>query len=362
MVWCSEPEPAAAHFLWQTRRLSDKLRLFVASSATLGSGRSVVWSFAILVATAACGGTLDAGYDVPRGLLPVDSRNPIVLCNDGPYDNWQGEYAMLFASTGGPSLAGIVVSDSLPWPNLDDNMAGWRRMVEAARESGLRNIPDPVASTGPVLVRPSDGSIDSTTPNYSEGAHIILKISKQSSLPFRPLVAVAGGRMTDLADAYLLDHTVPERIVVVAALGSATAGGGEMGSPNGDLDPWADFIVAQKFRYIQVSAFYEQAKDFPDSVLEQLPANAFASWIQAKQPNVWQVSIASDQVGVLAVAVPSFVSAVSRAAGQGVNSEDIPILSSDPTGTVWLVTEIDRASGATRLWDVLLATETYDVQ
>jgi hypothetical protein len=85
---------------------------------------------------AACGGKLDAGWDEPKGMLPVDDRNPIVLCNDGYYDNWQGEYAMLLSSTGGPRLAGIVISDSWPWPELDENMAGWRQMVDAAREGG----------------------------------------------------------------------------------------------------------------------------------------------------------------------------------------------------------------------------------
>ncbi len=318
-----------------------------------------VWGPVVLAATTACGGTLDAGRDVPRGLLPVDNRNPIVLFNDGPHDNWQGEYAMLFAHTEGPPLAGIVVSESEPWPNLADNMEGWQAMVAAARESGLDNVPDPVASTGPALVRPNDGEIDSTTPNRSEGASFIIEVSKQLAQPTRPLVAVTGVRLTDLADAYLMDPTVPERVVVVSSLGSATADGGEMGSPNGELDPWAGFIVAQKFRYVQVSAFYEQAADFPDSILEQMPSNTFTSWIEQKAPNVWGASIASDQVSVFAVAVPSFVSTVSRAVEQGVNDEDIAVLAHDPGGSVWLVSEIDPASGTDRLWEVLLTPETF---
>jgi len=328
----------------------------------MGSIRLFVWPFALFGAAAACGGTLDAGYNDPDGLLPVDSRNPIVLCNDGPYDNWQGEYAMLFASTGGPSLAGIVINDSEPWPTLADNMDGWQGMIAAARESGLPNIPDPIASTGPVLVRPSDGNIDSTTPNHSEGASFIVELSKQLSRPSRPLVAVTGTRLTDLADAYLVDNTVPERVVVVSALGSVTADGGEMGSPNGELDLWASFIVAQKYRYIQVSAFYEQAEDFPDSIFEQLPVNAFTSWIEAKHSHVWEASIASDQVAVFAVAVPSFVSVVNRAVEQGVSSEDVPILSNDPSGAVWLVSAIDRAAGTARVWEALLAPKTFDAQ
>ena len=55
---------------------------------------------AILLVLAGCGGAdLDAGSDRPRGLLPVDDRSPVVVVNDGPHDNWQGEFAMLLAST-----------------------------------------------------------------------------------------------------------------------------------------------------------------------------------------------------------------------------------------------------------------------
>ena len=54
---------------------------------------------ALLSLTDGCGGILDAGWDKPRGQLPVDDRNPIILCNDGSSDNWAGEYAMLFAGT-----------------------------------------------------------------------------------------------------------------------------------------------------------------------------------------------------------------------------------------------------------------------
>lgn len=61
------------------------------------AGLLLVLSFAL----AACGSTLDAGWDEPKGQLPVDDRNSIVICNDGPDDNWQGEYAMLLGSSTG---------------------------------------------------------------------------------------------------------------------------------------------------------------------------------------------------------------------------------------------------------------------
>jgi hypothetical protein len=309
----------------------------------------------------ACGGTLDAGGDEPKGQLPVDDRNAIVICNDGPEDNWQGEYAMLFANTSGPSLAGIVINTGGIWRDLDENLAGWQQMVSAAREAGLRNIPDPVASEGPPLERPSGGNIESTVPNSSEGARFIVETSQQLAQPFRPLVVVTGGRLTDVADAYLMDSTLPDRVVVVSALGSVTSDGGEMGVANGELDTWADIIVAQKFRYVQVSAFYEQMDDVPSSLLPELPVNAFTAWLEAKQPDVWgDVLVAADQVGVLAVAVPEFVSDVTTVVQDGENSDGLPLLSGDPSGQIQLVTEVDGAVAAARFQEMLTSPATFD--
>ena len=177
-------------------------------------------------------------------------------------------------------------------------MAGWRELVSAARDSGLRNIPDPIASVGPPLVRPASGEIDATSPNRSEGARFIVDASKRLGLPYRPLVVVTGGALTDVADAYLLDPTVAERVFVVSSLGVLSASGAQMGNPNGNEDPWADTIVASRLRYVQVSAFYNQLNDVPASSVSRLPANPLGARIAAKQPNLWEWPPASDQVAV----------------------------------------------------------------
>jgi hypothetical protein len=102
--------------------------------------------------------------------LPVDERHPVILNNDGPNDNWQGEYALLLASAQRLELAAIVINTGGSWSNLDANMAGWNNLVAAARASGMHNVPDPLASAGPSLTRPENGDIDATTPNGSSGA------------------------------------------------------------------------------------------------------------------------------------------------------------------------------------------------
>jgi hypothetical protein len=313
-----------------------------------------------LVAAGGCTVTLDAGSNRPHGLLPVDERNPIVLANDGAFDNWQGEYAVLLANAGGPKLAGIVVNTSPPWTNLDTNVAGWRGLVAAARASGLTNIPDPITSVGPPLTKPASGDIDATTPNRSEGALFIVNASKRLSLPYRPLVVATGGRLTDVADAYLVDHTVTDRVVVVSSLGTVSASGGALSTPNGEMDAWAGTIVAARFRYVQVSAFYDQLTDVPADRLAELPDNAFGDWIAAKQPGIWATNVASDQVAIAAIGIPAFAVAVERvSATMERDAGAVADLVSDPAGSSWLVRESAGKAATARFWEILRDPKTY---
>ncbi len=321
------------------------------------SVRALIWQGLVLCTTFACGGTLDAGSDDPRGLLPLDERNPIILCNDGATDNWQGEYAILFASTDGPPLSGIVINAGWPWTDLDENMAGWQQMVDAAHESGLTKIPDPVPSDGPALVRPEDGDIDSTEPNRSAGARFIVETSQEVSTPSRPAVVVTGGSLTDVADAYLMDHTITDRVIVVSALGTAEADSAAMGLPNGQVDAWAGAIVAQRYRYVQVTGYsFDPSADVPSSELSRLPSNPFGEWIAAKQPDIKN---AIDQVGIMVVAMPSFVSNVIRVEPSGEDADGIPLLAAAPGGSAEVVTSVDTALGVARLWEMLLDPATF---
>jgi hypothetical protein len=310
----------------------------------------------LAMAAAGCSETYDAGSNSPHGLLPVDERNPIVLVNDSESENWQGEYAILLANGGGPRLVAIIVGTNPNSPRVEDNIAEWRELVQAARDSNLRNIPDPKGSNGDQLTRPPSGEIDETQPNHSEGANCIIEAANEFSLPYRPLVVVTGGRLTDVADAYLLDPTITKRVVVVSALGSLTSTGGAMGVPNGEMDPWADTIVTARFRYVQVSTYYDQLTDVPAAQVSNLPANAFGKWIAAKQPNIWKDPLAADQVGVAAVGIRNFAVEVERVSPVGPTAAGAtvgPALKENPGALGWLVRQSNSATATARFWELL---------
>jgi hypothetical protein len=323
-----------------------------------GRGASVL----ALLAVGGCTETLDAGHSRQHGMLPVDERNPVILYQDDWSGDWLGEYAMLLANSGGPPLAGIVVNASRFWPILSQNASGWKDEIAAARASGLKNIPAVTASAGTQLARPLNGDIDATRPNHSAGAQLIVDVSRQLSTPWRPVVVVSATSLTDIADAYLLDHTVVDRVVVVAALGIFVEPNGTMGGPNGDMDPWADWIVTQRFRYVQVSVYYDQVGDVTMSQLSSLPLNALGNWISRKVPNIIKVPTASDQIALLAVALPRFVVGVTRASpdiSTGFDPMQGPLLVPDPHGNAWVVTQIAGPLAAARLWQMLLDPHTF---
>ncbi|HEY7376730.1 MAG TPA: hypothetical protein VIF57_31515 [Polyangia bacterium] len=288
----------------------------------------------------------------------------MIVSNDSATDNWTGEYAMLLANSGGPPLIGIIVNPSPYWPDLATNVSGWTQMIAAARASGMRGIPDATGSAGDPLVRPADGKIESTTPNRSDGAKLIIDLSARLSLPWRPVVVATGSRLTDLADAYLIDPTVAERVVVVSSLGGASNGVDGMGWPNGELDPWADWIVGQRFRYVQVNGYYDQTGDVKSNDAAKLPANPFGTWMAAKISSVLQIPMSSDQIGVLAAGVPTFVtaSAVSRAVvdpSAAFDSTTGPPLLAQGDGSIWVAPTCDGAMAAGRLWKALQDPHTF---
>lgn len=328
-------------------------------------GVGILLVLGVVPAVAGCGQTLDVGRDRSHTELPVDERNPVIMINDAWDDNWSGEYAMLLANSGGPPLVGLVIGASLYHEVLADNVAGWNDMVTVARSSGLEGVPDVTPGAATPLEPPADGRIESTVPVGSDGATLILDLSRQLSQPWRPVVLLACTQLTDVADAYLMDPTVVDRVVVVALLGSPEEQKGLMTGPNGDLDPWADWIVAQRFRYVQISATYDQRKyDVTEDDLVDLPDNDFGEWMRAKRPKLNRYSTAADQITVLAVALQNFAGAARRASSDtsaGFNSPvgQGPPLVPDANGNAWLVTEIDEDLAKPRLWEMLLDPRTW---
>ncbi|RYZ02732.1 MAG: hypothetical protein EOO73_30700 [Myxococcales bacterium] len=319
------------------------------------SGRSVR-HLAICGLLVACGGELDAGFDEPHGLLPVDERSPIVVVNDGALDNWQVEYAALLASSRRARLVGLVVNSSAEYPSLEANVSHFRDLIAAGRTSGMTQLPDPVASVAPSLVRPESGVMEDTQPNRSEGSRLIARAAAEHGTRSHPLAVATGGALTDVADAYLQDPQLAERVVVVAALGNKDATGATTEDPNGARDAWATAIVIGRLRYVQVNGYYDQLLDVPEERVAELPDNAFGAWIASKRASLLDKLVACDQVSVFAAALPWFASTVEKVRAE---TADAAVLVTDSDGPVWHVRSCRTDRARDEVWSLLSAPSTF---
>jgi len=313
-----------------------------------------------LVGVWGCQTDLDAG----KNRLPVDARNPIILCQDDWSADWLGEYAFLLANAGDANLVALVINASKLWPSLASNTSGWNGLIQDAQQSGLKNIPSVTPSAGGLLIQPDDGVIESTKANNSAGARLIVNLSRSMATSTLPVAIVAATSLTDIADAYLIDPTVVDRVIVVANVGTwKDEGYALMGKVNGDLDPWASWIVGHKFRYVQTSTGYDQTLDVTDEQVADLPANPFGARIKSKRSQLLRAATAADQVALLAVVLPGFAQIVEPVVVDPLATYDgtqgVRLSLAAPGQTASVVTAVDGALPRARFWQMLSDPQTF---
>ena len=147
-----------------------------------------------------------------------------------------------------------------------------------------------------------------------------------------------------------MDPTVADRVVVVSALGGAGSAGSVMGWPNGELDAWADWIVGQRFRYIQVNGYYDQLGDVTGRQGRR-PARQSLRRLDGREglrPFI-RYPMSSDQIGVLAVGIPTFVTARSGARSSTPPRRSTrrhgPPLLAQADGSAWVVSDVRYRDG-----------------
>ena len=92
-----------------------------------------------------------------------------------------------------------------------------------------------------------------------------------------------------------------------------------------------------------------------------LPANAFGAWMAAKVSTLFQIAMSSDQIGVLAVGVPTFATASGARSSTPppIRPDDGAAAAAQPGGSAWVVPSCDSALAADRLWKMLLDPRTF---
>lgn len=297
--------------------------------------------------------------------LPFDQTNPIIYDNDDHRDMYTDEYLFALASAREVSLKGIISTYSGGQKEYDLFVRGRQEMVQKARKSGFGNLPDPIAGPNYPLVKPSSNRMEDTKSIQSEAGKVIVEEALKTT-PEKPLVVIAGGQLTAIADAYLQDPAIADRIVVCGIFGVNEK------TYNAGLDAWAWTIVLSKFKCVSIADSDDQSKfsrvfqserpSTPKQKFEEdlrngiFPRTAYFEWIVEKRHPV-HPAVYMEYDGDTPAAIPlirqDYVTEVERWSCVGIDEAGMPKLVSDGNGPLYLVTGGDSEIATQEFWRVL---------
>jgi len=302
--------------------------------------------------------------DVNRVKLPYDRSHPVIYDNDETIDVYTDDYLMALASAGDIKLVGLISSTSVAPYNkwvqpmdCETLLRGRANGVANARSSGLINLPDPVCGTIGHLRKPASGRIAHTLPLRSEGSRLIVNEASKATAA-KPLVVVMGGALTVVADAYLLDKTIADKLVV-----AWLSGNDNMNGYNTYIDGWAAYIVLEKLKLVHFAVGRGAIPYVPKAKLLQLPDTNLRRWMTDKYLNL---DLPGDYDFDAAPAISVMRSDYARK-GKRVSfshwttmwNNEVPIFKDDPNGKTLVVTHTSGDVATEEWWRALMNPLAY---
>ena len=217
-------------------------------------------------------------YTISNGvqIAGLDGTNPVIYDNDWVLDTPELFYLWLKANRRQINLVGNISTRNLYLPpnvvdTHDKTYVEWVRAYDAAMATGLQNIPQPIKGADWYLTKPASGVPEETVRKDSPGSDLIISEALKAS-PSKPLVIIIGGQPTTLANAYLKNNSIADRIIVFHVDGYGVT------QFNG-VDYWATEIVVRRMKYINwdgnLNSWYTPYAPIPVSAAG-IPNNPFA--------------------------------------------------------------------------------------
>lgn len=307
----------------------------------------------------------------PESLLPFgNARIPqIWVDNDDDRDAYMFAISMAAAAQGkvilhGSSRVTSTLADGYN-PHVTEEDAesfgmGGREEWELAIASGFSRalVPPPMHVFKGRLVKPASGKIEDTVPVNVPAASAIVSIARGSASPENPLIVCCGGQLTTVADAYLQDPSIADRIVV------SFIGGKPDGSPNYNewADGWATEIAMKKLRMVIFPVEPSMAAVCPvvpkERLASDLPASPFTRRLVQKTHPIHNLPADMDADGgcVISVINPAYATKVQRKVVTGTkdfDGHDVPVLGNNANGNIWMITAVNRAVGTDTWWSMI---------
>ncbi|MBD3275318.1 MAG: hypothetical protein GF372_08415 [Candidatus Marinimicrobia bacterium] len=296
--------------------------------------------------------------------LPFDSSCPVIVDNDDHRDVYTDEYMLALDYIGDIDLKALITTYAANQAEYDLFVRGRQEIIDLAGRSGMKDQPNAYAGTSDRLSRPESNRIEDTRPLNLKAGEVIVKHARQAS-PDQPLVIVAGGQLTAIADAYLQDPSIADKVVVSGIMGVNNR------DYNPGLDPWAWTIVVSKFRVLSIpiggsgnrGTVYMKPPEVPkDRIEKELPMDVpFFQWMYEKRHPSNGAPSGHDYDGQAAIPImrPDYITEIQRWRPVGIKPNGDPELVEDPEGPIYKALDADQDIATEEFWRAMHELRFY---
>jgi hypothetical protein len=294
-------------------------------------------------------------------ILPSYKDSPVIVDNDDHRDVYLEEYMMALGSLGEIDLKGIITTYSpSEYPLF---VKGREEVLEIAKQSGLQNLPRLFQGTDQKLEKPTSNKFKDTRPLDIDGSHYIVEVSRECT-PDQPLVVLTGGQLTSVANAFLLDPSIADKVVVMGVFG------GEKIDYNAGLDAWAWTIIMANFRVVAIpigppgnrGVVYMKPPVVPKArIKDELNQDVtFFRWMYEKRHPSNELPNEGDFDGHPAILVtqPEYVTEWKRFRFEEIDGQGRALLAPDSNGPIWQAEDADQDIATEEFWRVMHALNT----
>ena len=296
----------------------------------------------------------------PLAGLPLDNPSFVVHDNDDHRDVYTDEYLLALSHLGDIELSALITTYSPNRMEYGLFVKGREKIVEKAGLSGMKGLPVALEGTHQRLERPSTNRISDTGPLGLPASRYLVGLSR-SVTKERPLVFVTGGQLTVIADAYLIDTTIVDRVIVTGIFGVR-----EM-DYNAGLDAWAWKIVLSRFRVLAVpigppgrrGRVYMKPPEVDKArIASGLPQDIpFFDWMYRKGHPGNGLPDGHDHDGQAAIPIirPDYTTKVKRWSVKRIDSKGGLILDGDDNGNIYEALDADQDIATKEFWRAMVS-------
>lgn len=203
-------------------------------------------------------------------ILGLDSTNPVLFDNERWDNGPDDEYIWAKTSAGSLDLRGTIVTrDFHNGLAMDAQLKKARQELQEARLAGFANLPEVTPGATAKLSWPASGRLEDIVPMPSAGSELIVAEARKAT-PEKPLLVVAGGALTTVANAWLTDPSIAPRMVVAGVYTYSM-------EPE---DSAANYLVARKCRFVQWGRDYTWGGKPDTSLIRSIPPSLMGNRVR----------------------------------------------------------------------------------